>query len=330
VRKRAVSTSDQKTQDRKAIAAAVTLPKPRPIVEVPTKVASLADDKGSFEGVLSRVLGFARAAELEGKARPRAAAKAAPAKAAAASKVTATKTSASKATASKAASVVAPASPSEESHSPLEGLRLFVQSLDAQTLDKLRTLMRAGHDARALAEAHVTRHDEDVAPVAKSEDLFAPGMTALQDLQRGHAIACATQFDLELEVTKWSKSEGRGSLDERVWLRFGRELAQSSPADWSCLGALGPGDQLEALYLRRGEERWWSFGSVVDRPSTTQVARERTQKVRKHHKLVPLAVEAVVGRRCRADRRAVRRAALAMSARLGFCRASSGDLTPRA
>jgi hypothetical protein len=201
-----------------------------------------------------------------------------------------------------------------------DALNLFVRTLDAQTREKLRAVIRAGRDGRALGDAHGDLALDPAVEDAPTADLFGEGALSLQHLQRGHAIACATRFDLELEIERWTPSSTRQSVDERVWLRFGRELALHAPAEWSCLGAIGPGDELEMLYLRRGDAAWWSFDLVVDRPSARDVARQRTLHVRSKRKLVALPLEAIAGRRFGTERRALERAAHAVSARLGFSR----------
>jgi hypothetical protein len=207
----------------------------------------------------------------------------------------------------------------------LDALGLFVRTLDQATHDKLETVMRAGRDGRALADAHVLLSQERVMPGYKPPDLFGEGEAALQNLQRGHAVACATGFDLERDLQGSPAAEGRSSLDERVWLRFGRELALSNPGDWSCLALVNARKELLMVFMRLGEKRWWSFDSMIDRPSTRQMARRRNARASKRGRLVSLSPEALVERRCRVGRKAVRRAALAMSARLGRCRVPSND-----
>lgn len=205
-----------------------------------------------------------------------------------------------------------------------DALNLFVRTLDEQTRDKLRAVIRAGREARALGDAHSTLAGEAQVENARLSDLFGEGALAFQHLQRGHAIACATRFDLEAEIARWAPTEGRLPVDARVWLRFGRELALHPPVEWSCLGSVGPGDELETLYLRRGDSHWWSFDLVVDRPSARDVARRRTLHARNKRKLLTLPLQGIVGRRFRANRPALERAAHAVSARLGFSRTPAG------
>jgi hypothetical protein len=239
--------------------------------------ATFDGSKWSFDGVLRRVLGFSRAAEIQGTSR----------------------------------------FPQTKAY---DALNLFVRTLDEPTRDKLRAVIRAGREARALGDAHSTLAREPEDEDARLFDLFGEGALAFQHLQRGHAIACATRFNLEAEIARWAPTEGRLSVDARVWLRFGRELALHPLVEWRCLGAVGAGDVLETLYLRRGDGHWWSFDLVVDRPSARDVARRRTLHVRNKQKLVALPLESIVGRRFRANRPALERAAHAVSARLGFSR----------
>lgn len=263
---------------------------------VPVAAVTLVGSGWSFDGVVRRVLGFSRAAEVG--AVPRGFPKSA-----------------------LGARTPSPMATGSTGHrAALDALGLFVRTLDQATHDKLETVMRAGRDGRALADAHVLLCRERVAPGYEVPDLFGEGAAALQNLQRGHAVACATGFDLEGDLAGRTAVEGRSSLDERVWLRFGRELALSTPGEWLCLALIDSKKEVLALFLRRGERPWWSFDSMIDRPSRRQMASRRSARSSGRGRLVLLPFDDLVGRRCHTDRKAVRRAALAMSARLGRCR----------
>jgi hypothetical protein len=253
--------------------------------------AALGTSTWSFDGVIKRVLAFARAAELE-----------------AAVPAVRTAYRASVARAAGKADALSPA---------LEALNLFVLSLGDETRGKLQAVMQAGRDARALPDAVTALATAPAATDSEVARLFGQGTGALQDLQRGHAVACATEFDLELKLARWSRARDPASLDERVWLRFGRELARSNVEDWSCHALLGTRGQLEKLYLRRGQNAWWSFGALIDRPSTRELASQRSAK-RGRSRVVNLSLQAVLARSGRADPRALRRASLAVGARLGM------------
>ncbi len=264
---------------------------------VPVGAAALAGSAWSFDGVIRRVLGFSRAAGM--------------AEGAAVELGGGAKRKAKHAAVGRAAA--------------FHALALFVRALDQETRNKLQTVMLAGKDGRALADAHDVLSKERAAPGYETPELFCEGAASLQNLQRGHAVACATRFDLETKLSSWIPPEGRSSLDDRVWLRFGRELAVSDPEEWSCLAQLNSAKELEAVYLRRGEKRWWSFDSLIDRPSAWQIARRRNARTPARERLVSLPVEALVGRNYPNGREAARRAALAVSARLGRPRMSSND-----
>ena len=263
---------------------------------VPADAAELTASNWSFDGVVRRVLGFSRAAEIEQGSADAESAR---------------------------APFRATRSEITDRRSAFDALNVFVRSLDQETRTKLEVVIRAGREAETLPEAFASVLRDQLARGDVAPDLFLDGMVALQHLQRGHAVACATGFDLELDVARWKSVRVRDSLDERVWLRFGRELAQSTVAEWSCLALVDGGEQVERLYLRRGRMCWYSFDFVIDRPSDRQLALRRSERPTKNSKLVTLTLEAVVGRRCRPERTAVRRAALAMSARLGTCRMKS-------
>jgi hypothetical protein len=254
---------------------------------VPVGSGALTSSAGTFGSVLRRILSFSRAAEVKGDSpdRPR-------------TKV----------------------APIETSHDALDGLKLFVRSLDDETRDKLQALMRAGREAQSLPEVHGASAGATRPAGDELHDLFSDGRASLDHLQCGHAVACATGLDLESKRARWSALGANGSLDSRVWSRFGRELARSSPNEWSCLAVLNREHRLEKLYLRRGDRVWWSFDSLVDRPSERQLARERALYETRRRKIVWLPLEDVLGRETGQDRTAVRRAARAMSARLGFAR----------
>lgn len=254
----------------------------------------------SFDGVVRRVLGFSRAAELEAQA---------PAPGAR--------------TARRPSSKVRAPSPA------FDALNLFVRSLDDETRGKLQTVMRAGREAQALQDAVAALAEPKGVPEGQAPDLFATGSTAFQDLQRGHAVACATEFDLELKLSRWGKVRERASLDERVWLRFGRELARSRVEEWSCHAVVDSRGRVEKLYLRCGDGPWWSFRTLIDRPSAREVVGLRAAK-RGRSRVLSLSLEAALGRSCRAELRAVQRASMAVSARLGVGRVSSSRASAEA
>jgi hypothetical protein len=245
----------------------------------------------SFDGVVRRVLGFSRAAELEALAPP--------------------------ARSARRASAALVAGAASEQSPAFDALRTFVRSLDRETRGKLQALMQAGREAQAVPEAVEALSRAGGVADLPELDLFAKGAAALQDLQRGHAVACATEFALELELSRWGKVKERASLDERVWLRFGRDLARSRVEEWSCLAVLDARGQLEKLYLRCGEGSWWSFGALIDRPSARELAN-RTSGKRGRSRVATLTLRAALAHPCRAELRAVRRASTALSARLGI------------
>jgi hypothetical protein len=270
---------------------------PRPFAAVAADTLDLSSSPWSFDGVLRRVIGFSRAATLVPRpASPRG-----------------------------ASNVRVPDRRDRRSSAAFDALRLFVRTLDEATLTKLGTLMRAGRDGVALGVAHSLRDTGTDLLSRPSAELFDDGAASLEYVQRGHAIACATQFDLEAGVDAWADSASAGTLDERVWLRFARELAASSPSEWSCLALVGREDRLETLYVGRGDSAWWSFGGVIDRPSASRIAELRAQK-QGEGQVVSLPLLALVGRSCRKSRPAVKRAILAISARLGCCRLTPGGL----
>jgi hypothetical protein len=192
-----------------------------------------------------------------------------------------------------------------------EGLAALLHDLQPEARAKLRIVMTAGRDGVSLGSAHasVSAAQQGLG----GSELESVGNELGDYLARGHAIACATQFQLDASLDRWSASES-GELEERVWLRFGKQLAATPPEEWECLGAVA-GERLAQLYLRLGKAAWWSFGAVLDRPSPETVRKDGRGRSGRHSKLGPL--RKVAERRCEPDRRALRRALRAIRARTG-------------
>src|SRR5688572_3665893 len=148
-------------------------------------------------------------------------------------------------------------------------LQQALNALDPETAQKLRTLMIAGRDGQDIWSVRVNMRteDADTAFSAAARDASESGPLLADYLQRGHALACAASLDLERPIAAWS-SDAPDALDERAWLRFGRQLASSPLDDWQCFGFMDPaGQNICRLYVRLGDHAWWSFTSVLDRPS---------------------------------------------------------------
>jgi hypothetical protein len=204
-----------------------------------------------------------------------------------------------------------------------------LRELQPEARSKLRILMTAGRDGLSLGSAHASRSSGppgaldasgldaaalDAAALDAAE-LEGAGVELGDYLARGHAIACATEFDLEASLERWSTSE-RGKLEERVWLRFGKQLASAPPEEWECLGAVSAGgERLAQLYLRSGKAVWWSFGAVLDRPAQETVRKTGRTRAGRSSKLGPLGD--VAARRSEPQRRALQRALRAIRARVG-------------
>ncbi len=156
-------------------------------------------------------------------------------------------------------------------------LQQALGALDIETALKLRTLMIAGRDGQDIWSVRVNMRaeDADAAFSAAARDASDSGPLLADYLQRGHALACAASLDLERPLAMWG-SDAPDALDERAWLRFGRLLASSQMDDWQCFGFLDPGGQnICRLYVRQGDHAWWSFTSVLDRPSAVLVTKEQ-------------------------------------------------------
>jgi hypothetical protein len=196
-----------------------------------------------------------------------------------------------------------------------------LEKLGPEIALKLRTVMVAGRDGRRISDVQVniTMADADSAFAAAARDLSENGPLLVDYLRRGHAMACASGLDIEKPYSEWSAA-GRRPLEERAWSSFGRQLATSRPEDWSCLAFIGaaPGEQLTRLYLRCGELRWWSFQSLLDRPSAALVDKQRRALAsRRERRVTTGSMQAVAHRACRAEASALRRAVTAIRARVG-------------
>jgi hypothetical protein len=190
----------------------------------------------------------------------------------------------------------------------------LLQDLSPEARSKLGIVMAAGRDGASLGAAHASTAASQQGTLGPAE-LEGAGEQLGDYLARGYAIACATEFPLDVSLDRWSASES-GELEERVWLRFGRQLASSPVEEWECVGAVGgSGERLGQLYLRLGKAVWWSFGAVLDRPSPEMVRKEGRARSGRQSKLGPL--RKVAERRCEPERRALRRALRAIRARIG-------------
>jgi hypothetical protein len=203
--------------------------------------------------------------------------------------------------------------------SVLDGLGPVLGALEPEAVLKLRTLMVAGRDGQSLVAAHAAMAPSDADAVAAAKELSSNASLLGDYLRQGHAIACATGFDLEKPLAEWP-SAATHTLDERAWLSFGRQLAKSSPDDWKCLGVVDPQrtEQLTKLYVRLGDLAWWSFQAVLDRPSMASVELQKRALTRRRSKGVangPLSL--IADRSCAAEGRALRRAVKAIRARIG-------------
>jgi hypothetical protein len=197
-----------------------------------------------------------------------------------------------------------------------------LEGLEPEASLKLRTLMVAGRDGRGVTAVHVEMKPADAdsaSATVATGDLSKSGPLLADYLRCGHAMACATGLDLEKSIATWPSSMTH-TLDERAWLSFGVQLAKSQPEDWTCLGFVGSdgAQQLTKLYLRLGEHAWWSFRSVLDRPSTASVDKEKRALAKRRSKGVAGAsLKTMADRSCGNEGRALRRAVKAIRARVG-------------
>lgn len=194
------------------------------------------------------------------------------------------------------------------------------RGLEPEMALKLRTLMVAGRDGQSIGAVNVnlSLSDADAGFAFMADDSSDNGPLLSEYLRRGHAIACATGINLDGPLADW-QSASSSDLGERAWLSFGKQLANSSPADWQCIGIVEQRAQgFSKLYLRLGQHAWWSFRAVLDRPTAAGVERERRALAKRRFKGVSThSLDALVAQFAGAQGRALQRAGRAICARVG-------------
>lgn len=108
-------------------------------------------------------------------------------------------------------------------------------------------------------------------------------------------------------------------LSERAWLSFARQLERAEPADWRCLAVIDESGNgiLTKLYLQLSGKGWWSFRSLLDRPTPAMMERSRVAaKRRRSSSLRTLTLSEVADYPSEPSRRALQRALRAIRARL--------------
>ena len=207
-----------------------------------------------------------------------------------------------------------------------QSLEQALEGLDAETALKLRTLMIAGRDVKSISDVNtnMTLADSKSAFAAAALDASQSGPLLADYLRRGHALACATALDLERPLAGWL-SLVPGNLDERAWLSFGKQLAKADPNDWQCLAFVDAGSGgISRLYLRLEEHAWWSFQSIMDRPSAASVEKQRRALSSRRSKgMMTQSLSAIVAKLSLTEGRALRRAARAIRARVGEAAAAT-------
>ncbi len=196
-----------------------------------------------------------------------------------------------------------------------------LEKLEPEMALKLRTLMVAGRDGRSVSavQLNMTLADADSAFAAAARDSSENGPLLADYLRRGHAMACAAGLDIERPISDWP-SVAPQSLEERAWQSFGRQLATSQPEDWKCVGfvASNHAEQLTKLYLKLEDRAWWSFQSLLDRPSASSVDKQKKARKGARAKAVATgSLKLMVNRGSGNEGRALRRAVRAIRARLG-------------
>ena len=185
---------------------------------------------------------------------------------------------------------------------------------------KIRTLMIAGRDGQSIGavKVNLSLSDADAGFATMAADSSENGPLLVDYLRRGHAIACAMDINLDSPLADWQSPAG-SDPSERAWLAFGKQLASSHPADWQCLGIIEPPKPgISKLYLRLGHDAWWSFQTLLERPTPAGVDKERRALAKRSVKGISTgSLEALVGQLGNVQGRALRRASRAICARVG-------------
>lgn len=200
-----------------------------------------------------------------------------------------------------------------------EELRCALANVEPDVVVKLHSLMLTGKGGQSFGTASAEPSaDEARAALMTMADAGEGGPGLIEHLRRGHALACAANMKLDEPLSEWHAQAPR-DLDERAWLSFGKQLASSHPDDWRCLGILNPRTKgLDKLYLKLGDSAWWSFQTVLDRPTLAGVESARRALAKRHSKGISTStLQAVVGQLAGARGRALRRASKAIYARVG-------------
>lgn len=200
-----------------------------------------------------------------------------------------------------------------------ERLAQALRSYEPEMALKLRTLLVAGRDGRDIGAGNVkpTAGDGDAAFSAMAQDLSDNGPLLVEHLRRGYALACAAGVNLERPVAGWAPTTAQ-NIDERAWLAFGRQLAKSEPEEWQCLALLdAAAQQINKLYLKLGDNAWWSFQTQIDRPSAATVDKQGRALKRRSKGMATQSLRAVAQQLRSTEGRALRRAARAIRARVG-------------
>lgn len=210
--------------------------------------------------------------------------------------------------------------PEAASRRALEGLTATLRGLEPETALKIRTLMIAGRDAQSVGavDVKISLADTEATFEIMAADSGENGPLLIEYLMRGHAIACASGVDLERSLVDW-RARSADDVDERAWLSFGRQLAKSHPHDWQCLGIVGPGTRkLAKLYLKLGDRAWWSFQSLIDRPTQADMVKEQKGLGRRRsHAISMNSLDLLVSELDDVSGRALQRAGRAIRARVG-------------
>lgn len=216
------------------------------------------------------------------------------------------------------ARVLEQARKAESSKEHRAAFRSELQSLPSGSRDRLGALLNLGREAHDMAHVRTSMSSEPAVAPLDVLSLCDGHTLSQQYLERGFAAMCAANFDMDKQAPSTLKPELNHSVYERAWSRFGRELASSEPGDWSWFARYkGRSREIDKLYVRRGDNAWWSFAAGLDRPLRAQVNVELQRVKNARFGIQGPSLEGLASHHGARSRRALCRALSSVHARLG-------------
>jgi hypothetical protein len=187
--------------------------------------------------------------------------------------------------------------------------------------DRIGTLLNLGRKVHERSHIYSSVPEGHAVTPLDALALCDKQTRAQQYLERGLAMMCSESLDIDGGETVGA--ERKTSVFERAWSHFGRELASSEPDEWNWFALrANRTDELEKLYLRRGDGAWWSFGVSLDRPQKSQIGTQQAKAAKRRQGNQGSGLTSLVTHQY-CSRRALHRAMRSVHARMGIIQAGS-------